>query len=267
MSASWLNSSVSGRSRLDLRAEQRAAEIVTAVAGDLRRLLDDTGVRPADVARASHVSPDMVSRILRGERQASIQTLVRIALALGGDVSVRLVPGAGVAIRDRVQARMVDAVVRELDARWTPFPEVPVRTPARGAIDLVIIDSSDGSFVAVEFQSQLRRAEQTLRWSNEKADALRSTDLYRMAAAAAGAPPAVHRLLVLRSTQATRAVVRELPALFAAAYPVSAGSAVAALRGSSALQGDALVWMHVHGRAAHLMDGLPVAMRGSATHR
>jgi transcriptional regulator with XRE-family HTH domain len=267
MSASWLNSLVSGRSRLDLWAERRAAEIVTAVAGDLRRLLDDTGVRPADVARASHVSPDMVSRILRGERQASIQTLARIALALGGDLSVRLAPGAGVAIHDRVQARMVDAFVPDLDARWTPFPEVPVRTPARGAIDLVIVDSRDGSFVAVEFQSQLRRAEQTLRWSNEKAAALSATDLYRMATTAAGAPPPVHRLLVLRSTQATRAVVRELPALFAAAYPVPAGSAVTALRGRSALQGDALVWMHMHGRSARLMDGLPVALRGRMTHR
>jgi transcriptional regulator with XRE-family HTH domain len=267
MSVTWSNSRMSGRSRLDMRAEQRAQEIVVAVAGDLRRLLDDAGLRPADVARAAHVSPDMVSRILHGERRASLQTMARIALALGADLSVRMVPGAGIAIFDRVQARMVDAFVSELVPRWAAFLEVPVRTPARGAIDLVLAGSEEHSLVATEFQSQLRRAEQTIRWSNEKAAALGATDVFRMATMAAGEPPIVRRLLVVRSTQATRDVVRELPALFAAAYPVPAAAAVEALRRGTTLPGDALVWMHVHGRAARLMDGPPRELRPGAAPR
>ena len=252
---------MSGRPRVEILADRRAAELTQALAADLRRLLDDAGLRPADVARAAHLSPDIVSRVLRGERQASFPTLASIAVALGGDVSLRLVPGAGLAIHDRVQARMVDAFVREMHPRWRPFLEVPVRTPARGAIDLVMADKVDGSLAATEFQSQLRRAEQTLRWSNEKAAALPATELHRMAVAATGSPPHVHRLLVVRSTPAARAVVGELGALFGASYPVPPDAAVAAIRGGSALPGNALVWMHVHGSSARLMEGLPRALR------
>jgi DNA-binding transcriptional regulator YdaS (Cro superfamily) len=259
---------VSGRSRVEVRAELRAEEVRRAVAGDLRRLIEDSGIRPVALARAAGVSPSMVSRIMLAQRDASPETLARIAIALGGDVSVRLVPGAGIAIHDATQARMVDAFVHALHRRWTPFLEVPVRTPARGAIDVVLADSTDHGLIATEVQSQLRRAEQAVRWANEKAAALTSTDLYRMATAAVddgdGSRPAISRLLVLRSTQATRAVVAELSASFAAAYPVEASVAVEALRGGLAWPGAAIVWMTVHGREAHLMDGPPRELRRAA---
>ena len=207
----------------------------------------------------------MMWRILRGERQASIRTLARIALALGADVTVRLTPGAGVAIHDRTQVRMVEAFIAALHPRWTALPEVFVRTPARGAIDLVIVGRVEDALVAAEIQSQLRRVEQTIRWSNEKAAALTHTDVYRMAAAAsagvADGPPAISRLLVLRSTPATRAVVKDLPALFSTAYPVPSAAAVDALRRGTAWPGDAIVWMCVRGRDARLMDGLPRELR------
>jgi len=235
------------------------------VAGDLRRLIEDAGIRPVAVARAAGVSPSMVSRIMLAQRDASPETLARIALALGADVSMRLVPGAGIAIHDATQARMVDAFVHSLHRRWIPFPEVPVRTPSRGAIDVVLADSIGHGLIATEVHSQVRRAEQTVRWANEKAAALTSTDLYRMAAAAVdggdGRRPAISRLLVLRSTPATRTVVMELSATFAAAYPVEASLAVEALRGGLDWPGAAIVWMTVHGREAHLMDGSPRELR------
>jgi len=256
---------VSGRPRVEVQAELRADEIHRAIAGDLRRLLDDAGVRPTALAREAHVSPSMVSRVLLGRRDASLETLARLAIALGGDVSVRLTPGAGVPIHDAIQARMIEAFVAELHPRWTPFPEVHVRTPARGSIDLVLADSIDPALIAIEFQSQLRRAEQTIRWGNEKAAALRSSDLYRMAAAAAdddgGGRAVIGRLLVLRSTTATRAAVGELPGLFSVAYPVASATAVEALRGGRTWPGAAIVWMVVHGRKAHLMDDAPRALR------
>ncbi|MFH0750946.1 MAG: hypothetical protein V2B17_03845, partial [Chloroflexota bacterium] len=134
--------------------------------------------------------------------------------------------------------------------------------------DVVLADSIDHGLIATEVQSQLRRAEQDVRWANEKAEALPSSDLYRMAAAAADdgscGKPAISRLLVLRSTQATRAVISELQALFAAAYPVEASVAVEALRGGLAWPGAAIVWMTVHGREAHLMDGPPRELRRAA---
>lgn len=268
VSGACFTAAMSGRSRVETRAELRAEEVRRAVAGDLRRLLEDSGIRPVALARAAGVSPSMVSRIMLAQREASLETLARIAGALGGDVSVHLVPGAGIAIHDATQARMVDAFVHALHRRWTPFLEVPVRTPARGAIDVVLADSIDRGLIATEVQSQLRRAEQAVRWANEKAAALTSTDLYRMATAAVddgdGSRPAISRLLVLRSTQATRAVVAELSASFAAAYPVEASVAVEALRGGLAWPGAAIVWMTVHGREAHLMDGPPRELRRAA---
>jgi transcriptional regulator with XRE-family HTH domain len=252
---------MSGRSRVEVRAQLRAEEIRRALAGDLRRLLDDSGIRPSALAKAAGVSPSMITRILLAQRDASPETLARVAIALGGEVSIRLTPGAGIAIHDAVQARMVEAFILELHARWAPFPEVPVRTPARGAIDLVLADSLGDGLVATEFQSQLRRAEQTVRWANEKAAALPSSDVYRMAAVAAddgeGGRMATSRLLVLRSTVATRAVVKGLPAFFAAAYPIAAAQAVEALRGGLDWPGPAIVWMTVHGREVRLMDGAP----------
>ena len=252
---------MSGRSRVEVRAQLRAEEIRRALAGDLRRLLDDSGIRPSALANAAGVSPSMISRILLAQRDASPGTLARIAVALGGDVSIRLTPGAGIAIHDAIQARMVEALIRDVHSRWRPYPEVPVRTPARGAIDLVLADSLGDGLIATEFQSQLRRAEQTVRWANEKAAALPSSDIYRMAAAAAedgeGRRVATSRLLVLRSTAATRAVVRGLPGFFAAAYPVAPERAVEALRRGLDWPGPAIVWMTVHGREARLMDGPP----------
>jgi transcriptional regulator with XRE-family HTH domain len=260
---------MSGRSRVEIRAELRAAEIRRAIAGDLRRLLEDSGIKPVALARAAGVSPSMVTRVLLAQRDASPAILARLAMALDGDVSIRLSPGAGIPIHDAVQGRMEEAFIGELHQRWGPFPEVAVRTPARGAIDLVLADSIKDVLIATEFQSQLRRAEQTVRWSNEKAAALASTELYRMAAVAAeggtGGAPVIGRLLVLRSTVATRAVVGQLPDFFAAAYPVESARAVEALRGGLDWPGAAIVWMTVHGREARLMDGAPRQLRRPAS--
>jgi len=256
---------MAGRTRIEVQADWRSEEIARAIAGDLRRLIDDTGATPAAIARAARVSPDMVGMVLSARRNASLRILARIALALGCELSVRLTPGAGIPIHDRVQARMVEAFLADLHPRWRPLPEVPVRTPARGSIDLVLADGVDLVLVACEFQSQLRRPEQALRWSNEKAEALRQTDVYAMASSSSpGVRPAVRRVLVVRSTVATRAVVRELPALFTAAYPAPPAAAVDALRSGTDWPGDSLLWMHVHGRKANLMADWPPEVRSLA---
>jgi len=257
---------MSGRSRFELDVERRAGDVRRSFGADLQRICSDAGLSHAALARAANVSADTVSRVARGKRDPSIETLARISLALGAELSIRLTPGAGIPIHDAVQARMVEAFAASLHRRWVAHVEVAVRTPARGAIDLVFGDRDGLDLVATEFQSEIRRAEQTIRWSNEKAAALSTTELYRMTTGAAGpsGPPTVGRLLVLRSTVRTRTIVRELPLLFASAYPVPAADAVAALRGGTRWPGSALVWMQVRGREAHLMDGAPRELRGAA---
>jgi transcriptional regulator with XRE-family HTH domain len=249
---------MAGRPRIEIRAEQRARELRSAVAGDIRRLLQDSGVSGARLAREAKVSPDTISLILRERREPSFDVLARIALAAGGDVTIRIVPGAGLAIHDRYQARMMEALLRDLHPRWAPYPKVAVRTPARGSIDLVLADTIDRGLVASEFESGLRRAEQTLRWANEMASALVDTELFAAACASGagdGTGPAISRLLVLRSTPATRSAVAQLPALFEAAYPAGTERAVAALRDRSDWPGSAIAWMWVRGRTVRLMDG------------
>lgn len=254
---------MSGRSRFEVDVERRADDLRRSFGADLQRICTDTGLSHAALARAAHVGPDTISRLVRGKRDASVQTLTRISLALGAEPSIRLVPGAGIPIHDAVQARMIEAFVAGLHRRWVAHLEVPVRTPARGSIDLVLGGRDGLDLVAAEFQSDLRRAEQTIRWSNEKAAALASTELYRMAAgvAAEAGPPTVSRLLVLRSTARTRSIVRELPRLLESGYPVPVADAVAALRCGTRWPGSAIIWMQVRGRHAQLMDGAPREMR------
>jgi transcriptional regulator with XRE-family HTH domain len=253
---------MSRRSRLELDVERRADDLRRPSGADLQRICSDAGLSHAALARAAHVSPDTVSRLVSGKRDASVETLTRIQLALGAALSIRLVTSAGIPIHDAVQARMIEAFVAGMHQTWVAHLEVPVRTPARGSMDLVLGDRDGLDLVSAEFQSDVRRAEQTIRWSNEKAAALLTTDLYRMAAAAAAeaGPPTVSRLLVLHSTVRTRTIVRELPLLFESGYPVPA-AAVAALRRGTRWPGSAVIWMQVRGRHAHLMDGAPRELR------
>jgi hypothetical protein len=70
---------------------------------------------------------------------------------------------------------MVEKLLRCLDPRWKPQLEVPVKHPSRGVIDVVLTDRSSPVAVAAEVQSELRRLEQQIRWSTEKADGLRES--------------------------------------------------------------------------------------------
>ena len=156
------------------------------------------------------------------------------------DLAVRFYPGTGPLIRDHFQAAMIEAVIRELHHRWRRFPEVWVTHPVRGVIDLLLeSDSAAEPLVATEAQSELRRLEQQIRWAGAKSDAL---------ADARGRP--VSRLLLLRSTRRTRAIVAEHAGTVSAAYPARTTHVLAALAGRGPWPGAALLWADVaHGRA------------------
>ncbi len=245
---------MSGRSSVEMRAARRSAEIRRGLGRDVRVLREDAGLATAVIARAAHVHPVTIGRLESGSRLPRLPTLARIADALGADLSVRIVPGAGIPVRDRAQSWMVEAFLRALHSAWRPELEVAVVTPARGVIDMVLRRADGGAVVAVEFQSELRRVEQVIRWSAEKAMGVGALSSVRHPD---GTPATVHRLLVLRSSPATRAVVRSLDSTFATAYPVPARDAVESLRAGWPLPGSAIVWMEVRGRATHLLAGPP----------
>lgn len=219
---------------------------------------EDAGLSLSRLANACGLSKGHLHALEAGRIEPRTETVARVASALGMSLSVRLYPGTGPLIRDHLQAAMIGALLGILDPRWWPRPEVLVYRPVRGVIDLVLEDSANGTMVACEAQSELRRLEQQLRWSRAKADALaaaRESD-------EEGSPARpVGRLLLVRSTMRTRATVAQYANVVSAAYPARASDAHAALTGETAWPGDALLWCRVEAGRATVLDRPPRGIR------
>jgi transcriptional regulator with XRE-family HTH domain len=225
---------------------------------EVRRLRLDAGVSLRQLGAVTGLDPSHIARIEKGQVQASLEALTAIAVALGADLSLRFFAGSGPRIHDRFQAPMIEEFLRELHARWAPRLEVGVATPVRGVVDVALIDRLAALAVAGEFQSELRRVEQQVRWNNEKADGLAA----RLAEETGTPPLSVSRLLVVRSTTNTREVARRYEATLAAAYPARTRDVLRALNTASApWLGPGLVWMRVEGGKAELLDGPPRGVR------
>jgi transcriptional regulator with XRE-family HTH domain len=192
------------------------------IAEEVLRLRLDAGVSLRELGAVTGLDPSHLARIEKGQVHASIKALTAISVALGANLSLRFYAGAGPRIRDRFHAPMIEALLRNLDPRWTARPEVPIPRPARGIVDLVLTDRASPSTVIGEAQTEFRDLEQQLRWFAEKADALTSTAGRRAS-----------RLLIVRSTEATRDIARRYAAILSTAYPARASDVVAALTGAA----------------------------------
>lgn len=221
------------------RAARRSAEHARAsVATDIARLRADAGLSRAELFRGSGVDSSYLARIEDGRATPSLETYARLAAALGADLSVRLYPNTGPTIRDRHQAPILEALLAVLHPRWRAYPEIAVRRPSRGWIDVGLHDARGRILVATEIQSELRRLEQLIRWSAEKAASLPSWDGW----AHLGEAPAVSHLLIIRDTRTTRGIAREFRRTLQASYPAHPEDAVAALTGVDPWPGPALLW-------------------------
>src|SRR5919107_2937530 len=197
--------------RASLRTEigRQIVSIHRSTGDEIRRLRLDAGISQARIAAAAGLDQAHISRIEAGTVEASIGALVTLGHVLGADLSVRFFPTTGPRIRDAIQAPMTEATLRVASRRWKRLIEVPVRRPARGAIDLVLADPEPAEIVAVELHSDLRRLEQQVRWGADKADSIRSSDAWPFLAASMDSrEPQIHRLLILRSTARTRELAR-----------------------------------------------------------
>ncbi len=243
---------INGRATRDLRI---------LLGNEIRRQRLDAGLSIRQVATEAGIDDGFLSLIERGLREPSLAVLTTIARALGGDLRVRIYPGTGPRLRDPIQAAIVEALLREIHARWQRDLEVPVYRPARGVIDLVLHEPSPAVIVASEIQSELRRLEQLLRWSHEKADSLRSATMWRFGADLAA--PRIDRLLVVRSTLANRRTVSAVAETLRTEFPGSTADAYRALTTPGApWPGSAILWASVERGAARILDGPP---RGLAT--
>ena len=222
---------------------------------DIRRLRTESGVSLARLGSVVGVHKSHLARIEGNQVQPSLEVLTAIGVALGADLNLRYFPGSGPRLHDRFQAPMTETLLRALDPRWQVDLEVPILRPARGLIDLVLADMSGSATVAGEVYSELRRLEQQIRWSAEKADGLgaRLEEDDR-----AGPRRSVSRLLVLRSTVATREIARRYGATLEAAYPARTRDVFLALTTPTApWPGSGIVWMHHHGTETSLMPFPP----------
>lgn len=230
-------------------ARRRASLIHRRMGDEIRHLREDAAMSGRLLAEAAGVEQSFLRRVEDGRIRASIDTYAKLSLALGADLSVRLYPNTGPAIRDRHQARILEALLRQLDPRWQPYPEVAVRQPARGWIDAVLHDARAELVVAAEIQSDLRRLEQLLRWFPEKVASLPSWDGW----AQLGPVGQTSELLIVRSTRATRQIGREFERQLVAAYPAHPADAIAALTNTTPWPGAALVWAEIEPNRVRLI--------------
>jgi len=90
-----------------------------------------------------------------------------------------------------------------------------------------------------------------VRWSHQKVEALPSWDRWT---SLGDPPPAISRLLIVRSTAATRSVAREFAALLATEYPAHPADALASLFGETHWPGPALVWARIAPNQVRFVD-------------
>ena len=223
-----------------------------ALGEGIQRYREDGGITKAALARTAGVDAAFLGRIEEGREYPSLETYLRLAVVLGADLSIRLYPNTGPAIRDRLSAPMLEALLGMLDGRWGPATEVAVRTPSRGWIDAVLHDRRARTIVATELQSELRRLEQQIRWHAEKAASLPSWGGWQRL----GEAPEISRLLIVRRTRATRSVAQEFAQQLQVAYPAHPDDALAALTTpTTPWPGAAMLWADVSGSRARLLSG------------
>ena len=237
--------------RFEATVRRRVAELYRRIGEDVRQLREDAGLSRLALARAAGVSVAYVGRNEDVGERPSHETQVRLGLVLGADLTTRLYPNTGPLIRDRHQARMLEGLLGQLHPRWHPHTEVAVRRPSRGWIDVVLHEQREAVAVASELQSELRRLEQIIRWSAEKAASLPSWDDWGRL----GPEPRIERLLVVRRTRATRETATSFANQLRAAYPAHPDDALAALTGVAPWPGAALVWSVLDALGARLVGG------------
>ncbi len=225
--------------RFEALIRRRTERFHRQLADEILRLRDDAGLSQRRLAAAAGIDAAYVARIEDGRGRPSAETYARIGAVLGADFNGHLYANTGPSIRDRHQAPILEHLLSVLNPRWQPFPEAAVRRPSRGWIDCVLHDPETAVLIATEIVSELRRIEQLIRWSKEKANSLPSWDGWSRLPG----PPAVSQLLILRRTRANATLAREFERQLRLAWPGHPGDALASLMGSEAWPGPTLLWV------------------------
>lgn len=252
---------MAGQTRIEREAAARLRTLTVDVGKEILRQRLDAGVSQTALAAAAAIDRSHLSRIERALVMPSVGTLTRLAAALGGELAVRVYPGTGPRIHDRIQARMTEAVLSILHPSWGRHLEVSVQRPVRGVIDAVLVSPDRQLLVATELESGLRRLEQQIRWSSEKAAALAAAGLPQFLGGPTSAPAPVSRLLVLQSTRNSRDVASTFEHTLRTAYPAAVRDVLEALTKPAQWPGAGMLWATIDGRSARILEGPPRGVR------
>lgn len=246
--------SITTSRRTDRTSSGRVAhEIRRRVGQEIRQLREDSGISQRRLAAGADINQGFLCRIERGDAEASVSVLAALGEALNTDLSIRFFPNAGPRVRDRNQSRMVEALVAAANPVWRPLIEVPVARPGRGWVDAVLVHRSGAHVVACEAESEIRRLEHQVRRHQAKADSLPSAEFWRLAIDGTGVP-AISRLLLLRSTRASKAVAAEFAETLAIAYPARVADLYAALVNGTPWPGSGILWATVTPEGTRLLE-------------
>jgi transcriptional regulator with XRE-family HTH domain len=229
--------------RFESLIRRRTDEWHRRLAAEIGRLRDDTGLSQRALSEAAGVDSGYMSRIEQGRVRPTVETYLRIATSLGADFSAHLYPNTGPTIRDRHQAPILEALIEFLHPRWQPFPQVAVRRPSRGWVDVVLHDARADLLVATEIVSEVRRIEQLIRWSKEKADSLPSWNQWPRFEATTG----ISQLVIVRRTRTNLTVAREFDGQLRLGWPVHPADALESLTGTAPWPGPTLFWAETGG--------------------
>lgn len=154
-------------------------EIHRVVLGEIDRLRRDAGMSIRRLAQEAAVDPGYLSQVFAGSRSPTTFVLVALTKVLGADLSMRVYPTTGPIVRDAIQAPIGEELLRIAAPTWRRSVEVGVYRPARGFIDIVFDEPNLAVAVATEIQSRIDRLEQQIRWAQDKAQSLPSSDMWR----------------------------------------------------------------------------------------
>jgi transcriptional regulator with XRE-family HTH domain len=241
------------RKRPRTDAGRHARDLRIQIGRQIRDFRLDAGLSLRRLAELAGISHTYLAQIESATREASLSALAALSDALGTDLTIRLYPTSGPRVRDHVQARIVEELLRVIHPRWRRLTEVPVYRPTRGIIDLVLQQQEPHVVVATEVHSQVRRLEQQVGWARLKADALPSAEFWRFV----DDEPRVDRLLVLRSTRANRDVAIRFEEQLRVAYPAQAAALHASVVGEAPWPGSGVLWAVVDGETVKVLDRPP----------
>lgn len=216
-------------------AERALRQQSTRLADELRSFRLRTGVSQAAVAAAAGVSRSVVSRLEEGNPEVALRTRFRVAAVLGADLRLAAYEGAPALIRDTVQARIIERLLRERDPRRQATVEAAVPGPGRRSIDLRL--DSPGVCVLLEVESRVASLEGIVRELHAKRQALlESSEL--------PTDRRIYCVLVLPVTRHHRALVRDHPETIRSAFPASSTTLLRALRDASVpWPDDGILWI------------------------